>query len=50
MAMGRTAKHGLSRHETKGYRLSLGKKADGSYKSRWLGQDRAVADYASDSH
>jgi hypothetical protein len=43
--MGRVAKTGLSKHDTKGYRLSVGKKPDGGYRTFWLGHDRAVAEY-----
>jgi hypothetical protein len=32
----------------KGYRLSIGKKPDGGYKTFWLGKDRALAEYAAD--
>ncbi len=43
--MPRQAKDGLSRHPTKGYRLQLGKTSAGKYRTFWLGQNRAVADY-----
>jgi hypothetical protein len=43
--MARTAKQGLSHHATKGFRLSIGKKPDGNYKSFWLGRERLLAEY-----
>ncbi|HEX2973570.1 MAG TPA: hypothetical protein VHP11_14645, partial [Tepidisphaeraceae bacterium] len=46
--MGRIAKQGLSKHPTKGFRLSIGKKPDGGYRSFWLGQNRALAEYHAD--
>lgn len=46
--MGRIAKQGLSKHPSKGYRISIGKKPDGSYRSFWLGQNRALAEYHAD--
>ena len=42
--MARRAKHGLS-HHAKGFRLSIGKKADGNYKTFWLGRERLLAEY-----
>lgn len=43
--MARTAKQGLSHHATKGFRLSIGKKPDGNYKTFWLGRERLLAEY-----
>lgn len=40
------AKQGLSKHETKGYRISIGKKPDGGARTFWLGHDREVANHA----
>lgn len=47
--MGRTAQQGLSKHATKGYRISIGKKPDGDYRTFWLGHNRAIADYYADT-
>lgn len=43
--MARRAEGGLSKHPTKGYRISLGKKPDGGYKTVWLGHSRVIAEY-----
>src|SRR5437867_1466187 len=43
--MARTAKQGLSKHATKGFRISIGKKPDGTYKTFWLGRERLLAEY-----
>jgi hypothetical protein len=43
--MGRMATHGLSKHKAKGYRISLGKKPDGGYRTFWLGKHRPTAEY-----
>src|SRR5436190_2219592 len=43
--MARTCKGGLSQHPTKGYRLTIGKKADGKPRLFWLGHDRFFAEY-----
>lgn len=48
--MARTAKLGLSKHETKGFRISIGKKADGNSRTFWLGHQRAVAEYAAEMY
>jgi hypothetical protein len=40
----RTAKDGLSKHATKGFRISIGRKPDGGYRTFWLGQNRIVAE------
>lgn len=47
--MARTAKDGLSRHPTHGFRLTIGKKADGKPRLFWLGKDRAIAEYHADT-
>ncbi len=47
--MARTATQGLSKHATKGFRISIGKKTDGGYRTFWLGQDRVVAEYYADT-
>ena len=39
--MARTAKAGLSYHQTKGYRISVGKKPDGGYRT-WRSERAAV--------
>jgi hypothetical protein len=44
--MGRVAKQGLSHHEAKGFRISIGRKADGGYRTFWLGHDRAAAEHS----
>jgi hypothetical protein len=44
--MARSAAHGISKHKTKGYRLCLGKKPGGGYRTFWLGHHRALAEYA----
>lgn len=43
--MSGTAKSGLSRHPTKGFRIKIGKTAGGTYRTFWLGHDAAIADY-----
>jgi hypothetical protein len=43
--MARPAKEGLSKHATKGFRISIGKKPDGTYKTFWLGRERLLAEY-----
>jgi integrase len=48
--MGRTAKQGLSFHKRKGYRISIGKKPGGGYRTFWLGHDRIVAEYAAEMY
>jgi hypothetical protein len=47
--MARTAKDGLSRHPEKGFRITIGKKADGKPRLFWLGQHRATAEYHADA-
>lgn len=47
--MARTAAKGLSHHATKGFRISIGKKADGTYRQFWLGQGRILAEYHADT-
>lgn len=44
------SKQGLSKHETKGYRISIGKKPDGNARTFWLGQDRMVAEYGAEMY
>ena len=41
--MARTAKLGLSKHPTKGFRLTIGKKADGRPRLFWLGHSEFLA-------
>lgn len=48
--MARTAKQGLSKHEKKGYRISVGRKPDGGYRTFWLGHDRIVAEYGAEMY
>jgi hypothetical protein len=43
--MARTAKDGLSKHPRHGFRLTIGKKADGKPRLFWLGQNRFQAEY-----
>jgi hypothetical protein len=43
--MARAAKDGLSKHPKHGFRLTIGKKADGKPRLFWLGQNRFQAEY-----
>jgi hypothetical protein len=47
--MARTAKDGLSKHPTKGFRLTIGKKVNGRPRLFWLGQNRSTAEYHADA-
>ena len=46
--MARTAK-GLSKHPQHGFRLTIGKKADGKPRLFWLGHARTTAEYHADA-
>lgn len=46
--MARTAAGGLSKHPTKGFRVTVGKTNDGRYRTFWLGHNRAIAEHHAD--
>lgn len=48
--MARISKQGLSRHQTKGFRIGIGKKPDGNPRTFWLGHDRVAAEYAAQEY